>query len=50
MPEAWSLAKRIARCVRSEVSNQTTDELIEEAQRWLEAGNRKELVRPISLN
>ena len=48
-PEAWSLAQRLARCARSEVSIQTTDELIEEARRWLEAGGHKELVRAISL-
>jgi hypothetical protein len=50
MPDAWSLVQRLSRCARSEVSTRTTEELIGEAQRWLEAGNRKELVRPISLN
>ena len=50
MPAAWSLAERLARCVRSEVSIQTTDELIEEGKRWLEAGDHKELVRAISLD
>jgi len=50
MPEAWSLAQRLARCARSEVSIQATDELIEEARRWLEAGDHKELVRAISLD
>jgi hypothetical protein len=50
MPDAWNLVQRLSRCARSEVSTQATEELIGEAQRWLEAGNRKELVRPISLN
>ena len=50
LPEAWSLVQRLSRCARSEASIQTTDELIGEAQRWLETGNRKELVRLISLN
>ncbi len=50
MPDAWTLVQRLARCARSEVSIRTTDELIEEAQRWLEAGDHKELVRTISLD
>ena len=45
MPEAWSLAQRLARCARSEASIQATDGLIEEARRWLEAGDHRELVR-----
>ena len=48
MPEAWSLALRLANCARSDASIQTTDELIEEARRWLGAGDHKELVRSIS--
>ena len=50
MPRAWSLAQRLARCVRSDVSIQTTDELIEEGRRWLEADGHKELVWAISLD
>jgi hypothetical protein len=50
MPDAWSLVQRLSRGARSEVSIQTTNELIDEGQRWLEAGNHKELVRPFSLN
>lgn len=50
MPGAWSLAQRLARCARSDVSIQTTNELIEEGQRWLEADRHKELVRAISLD
>jgi hypothetical protein len=50
MPDAWSLVQRLSRCARSEASIESTEELIGEAQRWLEAGNRKELVRPISLD
>jgi hypothetical protein len=45
MPEAWSLAQRLAECARSEASINTTDELIGRARRWLEAGDHKELVR-----
>ncbi|KAI0001157.1 hypothetical protein BJV77DRAFT_262963 [Russula vinacea] len=43
MPDAWSLVQRLSRGARSEVSIQTTNELIDEGQRWLEAGNHKEL-------
>jgi len=45
MPDAWSLVKRLARCARTEVGTRTTEELIGEAQRWLEADDHKELVR-----
>ena len=44
MPEAWSLAQRLAKCARSEVTIQATDELIEEGRQWLEVGDHKELV------
>lgn len=50
LSEAWSLVKRLSRCARSEVSIQRTDDMIGEAQRWLGADNRKELVPLISLN
>ena len=50
LPEAWRLVQRLSRCARNEISIQTTDEAIGEAQRWLETGNRKELVRLILLN
>jgi hypothetical protein len=50
MPDAWSLVQRLSRCARSEASIHTTEELIGEAQRWLEDSNHKELVRLISLN
>lgn len=50
MPEAWRLAQRLARCARSEVGIQATDELIEEGQRWLEADDHKELVRAILIS
>jgi hypothetical protein len=45
MPDAWNLVRRLARCARSEVDTRTTEELIEEAQRWLESDDHKELVR-----
>ena len=45
MPDAWSLVKRLARCARTEVDTRTTEGLIGEVQRWLEADNHKELVR-----
>jgi len=44
MPAAWDLVQRLARCARSESPIRRTDNLIGEAQRWLEVGNRKELV------
>jgi hypothetical protein len=47
LPEAWRLVQRLSRGARSEASIQSTDELIGEAQRWLETGDRKELVRLI---
>ncbi|KAH9965287.1 hypothetical protein BC827DRAFT_1183650 [Russula dissimulans] len=43
MPAAWDLVQRLARCARSESPIRTTDDLIGEAQRWLEVDNRKEL-------
>jgi hypothetical protein len=48
MPDAWRFLERLSRCARSDVDIPTTetDELIGEAQRWLETGNHKELVRP----
>ena len=49
MPGAWSLVQRLARCARSEVDTQSTDELIREGQQWLDADNHKELVQPSSL-
>jgi hypothetical protein len=45
MPDAWRFVERLSRSVRSDVDILTTDELIGEAQRWLETGNHKELVR-----
>jgi hypothetical protein len=48
LPDAWSLVQRLSRYVRGEVSIQTAEELIGEAQRWLGTCNHKELVRPIS--
>jgi len=45
MPDAWNLVRRLARCARGDVDTRTTEELIEEAQRWLEADNHKEVVR-----
>jgi hypothetical protein len=50
VPGALRLVQRLSGGARSEVSTQRTDELIREGQRWLEADNHKELVRPISLN
>jgi hypothetical protein len=50
MPDARSLVQRLSRCARGEVTIQTTEELIGEDKQWLEAGNHKELVRPISLD
>ena len=44
MPGAWTLVKRLARCARSDVDIQTTEELIREAQQWLEADDHKQLV------
>jgi hypothetical protein len=50
MADAWSLVQRLSRCARSEVDTRTSEEVIGEAQRWLEANDRKELVRsPVSL-
>lgn len=42
-PGAWSLVQRLARCARSEVDIQSTEELIREGQQWLDADNHKEL-------
>lgn len=49
MPDAWSLIQRLARCARAEVDTRTTEELIGEAQRWLEGDDHKELVRSSGL-
>ncbi|KAI0254537.1 hypothetical protein BJV78DRAFT_1184946 [Lactifluus subvellereus] len=48
MPDAWRLVGRLSRCARSDVDIQTTDEMIGEAQQWLEANDHKELVRSFS--
>jgi hypothetical protein len=45
MTDAWSLVQRLSRSARSEVDTRTSEEVIGEAQRWLEANDRKELVR-----
>jgi hypothetical protein len=49
MPDAWNLVRRLARCARGDVDTRTTEELIEEVQRWLEADDHKEVVRLILL-
>ncbi len=49
MPGAWSLVQRLARCVRSDVDIQTTEDLIREGRQWLDADNHKELVQPFFL-
>ena len=49
MPDAWNLVRRLARCARSDVDTRTTEELIGEVQRWLEADDHKELVRSVFL-
>jgi hypothetical protein len=47
MPDAWRFVERLSRCARGDVdiAKTETEELIGEAQRWLETGNHKELVR-----
>ena len=45
MSDAWGFVTRLSRCARSDVDIRTTDELIGEAQQWLEADDHKELVR-----